>query len=610
VFDESIPFSVEDILAFNIEPILSLVQRQTCSNFEGIFTKYAQEFENTEEIKSQKICEFFAIFCSFTLSVDIQGEPYRPKMIFRDRRSLIPNDLPEIYLNAALEIVSNIANPELQARIADVLWVLRRGNHQLAIIAGDAYLRSASILENPTEWVEGSIRIERALQLSMQLGRTSEQFKKTINHIEILLDKLNGDDPLWFSLTLMSLLLDHREGDPVRYSALSEKIALAAESNHDWRRAREHWELKARCQQKISDDEAIYESKLCAAKTYVKAADDLIDAEKPNYRMAAGELVSAVQALRQIGAPREYVQQIHSRLLEYQEKDDDFQTVSFEINLRDQVTFAENAVKGKTLREAILILAALGTIPKVEELRGWVIQQQARSPLHFLFSSRQLNHKGRVVANRPPIGFSDEEDTETATRAEMFHQLTLYQDVQAQGLILPTLNQIGLEHNIRLHDFSEFVKDNQFVEPGYEFIFARGLYYGFTGDFMLATHLLLPQIENSIRFYLNQRGVITSKLNSQGIQDDFDLGTLLYMPEFLDAFGPDLSFNLQGLLVNRFSSNLRNMFAHGMMNSNSFSSLRVVYLWWIILFLLCYPTLRQEKPAQKSEETDHNENSQ
>lgn len=49
----------------------------------------------------------------------------------------------------------------------------------------------------------------------------------------------------------------------------------------------------------------------------------------------------------------------------------------------------------------------------------------------------------------------------------------------------------------------------------------------------------------------------------------------------------DLEFDLQGLLVERFGSNLRNGIAHGLVDYEGFFSTELIYLWWSSLHICC-----------------------
>jgi hypothetical protein len=144
------------------------------------------------------------------------------------------------------------------------------------------------------------------------------------------------------------------------------------------------------------------------------------------------------------------------------------------------------------------------------------------------------------------------------------------------------------------------VRHNPFVPPGREYIFAQGLLFGLQGEFSVALHLLLPQVENSIRYILSSTGIITSSLNSEGIQEEFDLNRLLQMPETLEVFGEDLIFGLKGTLVSRAGGNFRNRLAHGLLDYDHFQSYDAVYVWWLILKICCLPLITTQESQDAS----------
>jgi hypothetical protein len=57
------------------------------------------------------------------------------------------------------------------------------------------------------------------------------------------------------------------------------------------------------------------------------------------------------------------------------------------------------------------------------------------------------------------------------------------------------------------------------------------------------------------------------------------------MPELEQIFGPDIAFDLRGILIERFGDNMRNEFAHGLMPESAFYVPTAAYLWWLILHL-------------------------
>ncbi len=115
---------------------------------------------------------------------------------------------------------------------------------------------------------------------------------------------------------------------------------------------------------------------------------------------------------------------------------------------------------------------------------------------------------------------------------------------------------------------------------------------------MTATHLLIPQLENSVRYVLAGNGVIVSRLDDPGVQEEKGLGELLYEPKLEELFGEDLLFDLQGLLLERFGANLRNKLAHGLMDSDEFSSAPMLYVWWLTLRICVIYLVVSRSPAK------------
>jgi hypothetical protein len=118
-------------------------------------------------------------------------------------------------------------------------------------------------------------------------------------------------------------------------------------------------------------------------------------------------------------------------------------------------------------------------------------------------------------------------------------------------------------------------------------------------------HLLVPQIENSIRYVLNQNGVFTTTLRN-GIQKEKDINDLLPSVEVKDVLGEDLVFDLRGILIERFGHNLRNESAHGLMPEGAFYDASSVYLWWLLLHI-CWKGFVIAHVPQSTEEEGNQE---
>ena len=127
------------------------------------------------------------------------------------------------------------------------------------------------------------------------------------------------------------------------------------------------------------------------------------------------------------------------------------------------------------------------------------------------------------------------------------------------------------------------------VPPGHEGIFLRGIHAGFHGDFVVASHLLVPQIENSLRYILECQGVDVSNLMSDGTQPVKMLRSLFSFPELEQILGADMCFELRGHLIEKSGYDYRNRVSHGFVTEADCLSHAAVSIWWLTLRLCLIP---------------------
>jgi len=241
----------------------------------------------------------------------------------------------------------------------------------------------------------------------------------------------------------------------------------------------------------------------------------------------------------------------------------------------------------------LFTLAVLHSIPKKDTLRNEVIRQTQQFTFQALVAKAYLNREGKIISRRPAmdIGNDTPDDNSEFLRAEMLQHADFSRAINVMTVIHPVVDQIRSEHAVRISDFYEIVRNNPFVPPNRAEIFARGLYHGFMNDFLLSSHLLVPQIENSIRYVLFQNGAVTSGYDNAGIQEEYLLGKLLFRKDVEDVFGEDLIFDLQGLLIEPIGGNMRNEVSHGLLDTQDFFGHNAAYLWWMVLRICCWPFL-------------------
>jgi len=590
------PLTKDDFINSRWQDVINSSERKDCLTYDDAFWKKAQEAKEAGNVREQAVFEILAAVTSAAI------KPESTEEFFAD----VFQNLTDEHLDFLAEIASEISDPELQARVADILWVRRR-DYRMAQLAVTAYLQSATELENPEKWTCCLDRIERALRLARRLNYQADT---VVSHIEAVLDRCNGEDPLWLSAKLMQLLQEYQLGDPTKYAALAEKAATLAESAHDWRRARAYWDIKARWHLLEKDREKELAASMLAAETYVKEAEDALHRTPPSYLVASRFMQQAVEAFKSIRGTKEETanakarsEEVHKLLLQYQEESrKELIASSHKVDISEMVDQARAYVRGKDFQDALFELALLGVPTNVSYLRQQLQKQAREFVLSDLFPPVMMNEMGKVVARQPGSVLSDDpKEAEAATRFEMNRNAALYQTFHAQAFIEPARDQINLEHAVRVNDLLSIVSNSPFVPPEREYLFAKGLYAGLTGDFFTSTHILIPQIENSVRYLLRKQGVITSGLDDKGIQNEHNLNTTLYRSEIASIFDEDTLFDLKGLLVEHSGSNLRNRMAHGLINDREFLSPLMSHLWWLTLRLCCVPILIHQHKVEQSD---------
>jgi len=567
------------------EGIIADVEPHVCECFSSRLYAKIDEAEAAGDLQTAAAYWLLGALASLMLRPEKQPALV-PVAVFTTGRSFALEDVSDNQWRVLEALAPNVTDPEMQARIADALWEGKR-SHAKARLAIEAYLQSARRLEGPKDWVYPCARIERALRLALRLNDGAAKVK-VVEYIESLLDSFGGEDPLYFSLKLIELMLESKLGDPQRYARLAEAIAHRAESEGYWDRAETAWQVAAASNQRGEQTEQARATQLAAAETYIKAAEEAAHASPPDYFRASISIRNAIEALRRLAGTKQQVEELQARLQIFQERSlESMHQVPFELNVADMASHAEAAVTSKSLEDALRALALLGGIPPVKTLRELVEEQARKYPLSHLIPAMVVSDSGTVSGQRPGAPADNTDEAEAFMRAEMFQRARMYQLVHALGFVEPARQRITLEHVVRLADILPLVLNNPFVPVGRELIFAKGILAGLEGDFVVAASLLIPQVENSLRYVLERRGVLVRKYDQKGIQDVLDLNALFYerKSELETLFGEDLCFDLQGLLIERFGSDLRNESAHGLLSYEQLQSVQSEYFWWLTIHI-------------------------
>lgn len=564
--------------ATEIKARLALASKPEAHLYGRLFSKAATEAGETPEKDAWLLLWSLCYFPMQMRDAGAKGPPIITADNRKDARLLTDEEIQFVR-----EVLADAEDPELRARLGDILWLARK-DHKAARAAVEDYLASAERLMDPEEWVACAERFDRALGLAKTIGA-----RDLVSRIEAAvldaLRRLDGQDPKYLSVHLHETLLDNKLGDPKTCAPLAEKAAREAAKSANWRRSGLAWRTVAAWRKRMGDAPGARAANLEAAWTYVGDADEALKRQPPSHGAAAHFVEQAIHALRQESADRADIDKLHARLLEHQKL---MRREGIEYSQPIDTKEAEKAVQAWVTRDnlpdALLQFSRIHAWPSKKELSTFAIELREASTFRQILGHRTVGKTGKTVARpTPPIDASKDPARNELLGVQHFHQT-----YTAATTVLPAARAIMEQHEVNIGDLLPFLQGNPLVPEGRENAWARGLLAGFRGEFTDAATLLIPQFEEAVRGLLAARGVVTSTLASDGVQDEMDLNALLFRDELKQVFDDDLIFELQGLLVDRHGSNLRNLLAHGIADERE-AFAPSAYAWWLLILLIMWP---------------------
>ena len=550
-----IELNIENFKQIDWEKIIDRCERKDCSSYYFRFNDAIKEAKDEARVV-QDVYEFLKHIASLMLHSESDNKPFRPSFVAANGfRSTMPEDFSDQQLALLKKLAPTVQDADLRARIADIVSERTREEKkeyfQIVTLAIKSYLKSAQLLEDPESWFLSFQRIERAFRLALRLGKDNDLLASVVNHMENLLEKYKTEDQIFFSTKLMRLLQEQHLGDFAKYAELSEKAAICEEKSRQWNRSREWWEITSCWYSLLKNTEEERRIKVIIAETYINQANVAISNPSPSYRIATSCLEKAIKAYRQVGGMKGRVEELHKLLLKYQPLAmSEMKVFTHEINVGPITEYVMAQMREKSFKDSILQLASMCASPSLENLKSEVEKGFRDYPLQFISEETLYNQSGKVVAHKSSIISSSPEENKTVFNEKVFQihmvKLAIYRQQTYGSIIVDYARyQISLEHNVSIKDFDFIVIDNPFIRPGREKIYARGLLEGLKGDFLISTHLLIPQIEDSIRYLMEQRGYIASGLNDRGIQSEHNINYLIEKkkPELIEILGKDIFFD-------------------------------------------------------------------
>lgn len=611
--------TAQDFVECDWKSSLADIEREGYSAMWQAFSSAARKASEDNRLSHGKALWLLADACSMMLSPKSLNEPFKPFMVMEGRRSVIPDDLSESDIAFYAEIVDAIDDAWLKARIADLVWLKQRPrNVQFALAAIDAYRQIP--LDTET-WVRGGHECwERAISLARMLragsGTRLTEMEAAVFDAFNTATKESGFLGLW-----LADLLDSNGLGRTHSSVIAQKLNMLAvefDGDGDLHRSREFFDAASRWFDRSGDEAKSAEMTVAVAEGWVKEAIARTATDNPSHMVASSFYENAIQTYRKVPKTGRAVHRVDERILELRTHLAQSGEMALGemgvistpgIDITQLVDNARKSVTGKPATEALLAFANLHRGAKVDEMRKSALERMRQFVFSSLFSSTVMSRDGRVIAKRPAmsLGAEPKADDEIAIRAEMVRDYGILVSIVVQGDIWPALEVLLLEHRLRETDFVGLARQSPIVPKDRAELFGKALFAGYDRDFVVALHLLIPQIEHMVRVHLKQAGAKTTNLDKDGIENENGLSTLMDLPEADTVFGKDLAFELKTLFCDAFGPNLRNELAHGLLDANACHSPFAIYAWWLglrLVFNTWWNAAHKDEGVAEAEETN------
>jgi hypothetical protein len=303
---------------------------------------------------------------------------------------------------------------------------------------------------------------------------------------------------------------------------------------------------------------------------------------------------TAIEELRGISGTKDKKEELRLEMRSLQEKAaDEFGTFSTPIELGDIRENVAEIFEKLSLSDALYNFALLEESIPIKELRKEALKSVKASPIFAMMSSSYNDNEGKVVAESPVANATGEQSEERLNKA-CSDNYRLRRHIIVGGRIDAARLTIVSNYSVSHRHFEAIVQYSPFIPASHRYIFALGFAKLLQGDFISAAHLLLPQMENSIRYVLKSNNIETSKIMSDMVQEDPSLSDMFnkWRSELENIFTAPVIYEIELLFLHRLGPALRNEFANGKITTGQCFDTDAIYACWFIYRLFCIPLLR------------------
>lgn len=248
------------------------------------------------------------------------------------------------------------------------------------------------------------------------------------------------------------------------------------------------------------------------------------------------------------------------------------------IDISNIVNLLKDKIEKASFEEAICYIAQAIKPEGMEYFRN-----ANKSILSSLISTKMIDGKGRIRANVPgEMGAGSEEQRKICQYNALEHYL-----LTAEVRLIRILHFSKEKFDFNKDNLRFLIEDNLFIPKDRQETYLKGIVAGFSEDWGTAMHILMPQVENSIRCLAEACDIVVYKTDESGVEECLSLTGILRLPEFKECFEDDFIFNLECFYTSEYCFGMRDQISHGLLSDKELQNYDCAAVWGYTFYLCC-----------------------
>lgn len=590
--------TAEDFASVDLNALTSGMARLDRHALVDLFWSKIKEAVDAGDAQTERVFRLVSALVGLHLRVESEGDPFGLQWQNGSRRTAIPHDFRGKQSEILADLAPSIVHPTLRARFADVAY--ETGVRRAGRTAVDAYCEVArriadgsAALEFPdigTRAMDCVKPLERSFMINARIAKRGTLVEPIAETLRLAFENAVAERAYFPLAQLGRHVLQHKLIPAHEVAETAANLASTTLPEDYDLAVKECWNLVSDAYDRAGDANASRDASIKSIERTLAMADTVTSSSAK-----AHWVKQALREFRARGDAKDRVDEMRRRLRELQDKAlDEFATIPLKLDGVEEVreqTYEQ--FKALCLSDALRSMVGFSKPDDVEKLKALVLQQANDFPLSNLFATSYADHEGREVARGPSLDF-DDQPCEAWYKEHGIRHMAIVRRFRVHGNIEPARQAVLERFSINEQHMLPIVQMSSFIPAGHHHIFSVGFARLWQGDYVTAGHLLLPQIENSLRHILQMSGRDAAKMEEDGLEGDRPLNILLsYCRADLEAIlGVDMVWELDSLLNFRPGPALRHELAHGKMGWNSFFTDEAISACWLVYFLTILPLFR------------------